>query len=169
MTPLSRFVVGMALVLIDLRVNGLDLVPDVAGWALVLAGLLPLLGRSGWFQVASAAAVVELLVSVFELTSTDNDLTGFIDTLASPVLIFAVTTGIIGATRSEEVRAAGDPVRWTNLVIGLVTILVVIAYRGRTTLEDGVAFVVVFVLVALAAVIWFLAFCWNRRGLPELR
>ena len=168
MTPLTRFVVGMVVVLIDLRINGLDLVPDVVGWVLVLAGLLPLAGRSGWFQVAVAAAAVELLASLFELTTTGNDLTGLIDTLASPVLVFSVTTGIIGAARSEEVRAAGDPVRWTNLVVGLLTILLVIAFRGRTTLEDGVAFVIVFVLLALAAVIWFLTFCWNRRGLPEL-
>jgi hypothetical protein len=168
MTPLARFVLGFLVVLLDLRFNGFDVLPDVVGWILVLLGLGPLLRRSGWFQLAAGAAVLELVVSVAELTQPATELPALVDSVATTVLLFAVTSGVIAGVGSREVRAAGDPVRWTNLVLGVVSIVLVALVEGGGTLEGSTAFVVILVLAALAAAVWFLVFCWQQRQRPEL-
>jgi hypothetical protein len=168
MSPLTRFVLGFLVVLLDLRVGGVDLLPDLVGWILVLLGLVPLLRRSGWFQLAAGAAVLELVVSVAELTQPATGLPALIDSVATTVLLFAVTSGVIAGVGSLEVRAAGDPVRWTNLVLGVVSIILVAVVDGGGTLEASTALIVILVLATLAAVVWFLVFCWQQRAQPEL-
>ena len=168
MSPLTRFVLGFLVVLLDLRVGGVDLLPDLVGWILVLLGLVPLLRRSGWFQLAAGAAVLELVVSVAELTQPATGLPALIDSVATTVLLFAVTSGVIAGVGSQEVRAAGDPVRWTNLVLGVVSIILVALVDGGGTLEASTALIVILVLATLAAVVWFLVFCWQQREQPEL-
>jgi hypothetical protein len=160
-------VVGYVLVLVDLRFNGFDVIPDLIGWALVLWGLLPLLRRSGWFQVAIAAAVVEVFVAAIELTQPAGSLTGLTDIVAGTALVFAVVTGVIATVGRPDVRAAGDPVRWTNLIMGVVAfVLVALVDAGQTVNLRGALPLVVF--VGLGAVVWFLVFCWQQREQPEL-
>ena len=168
MAPLARLVVGYAIVLVDLRFNGFDFVPDLIGWALVLWGLLPLLSRSGWFRVATGAAVVELLVAALEANQSAGSLTGLVDLAASTTLVFAVVSGVIATVDRADVRAAGDPVRWTNLVMGLVAFVLVALVGSGETVDLGGGAILLVVLVGLAAVVWFLVFCWQQRAQPEL-
>ena len=168
MPPLARLVVGYTIVLVDLRFNGFDFVPDLIGWVLVLAGLLPLLGRSGWFQVATGAAVVELLVAALEANRPAGSMTGLIDVAASTTLVFAVVTGVIATVGRADVRAAGDPVRWTNLIMGLVAFVLVALVGGGGTVDLGGGAILLVVLVGLGAVVWFLVFCWKQRAQAEL-
>lgn len=167
-TPLARLVVGYALVLVDLRFNGFDLVPDLVGWGLVLWGLVPLTGRDGWFRLALGAAVVELMLALLGVGQPTGGIALLIDMVATMTFIFAVVTGIITAVDRDDVRAAGDPVRWTNLAVGLMVLFLVAAVDGDQVadLSDGVTLLVV--LAGLGAVVWFLVFCWKQRAQPEL-
>ena len=45
MTPLQKVAMGLVIVLVDAFFAGYDAVPDPVGWAMVLAGLLPLRPR----------------------------------------------------------------------------------------------------------------------------
>ena len=168
MVPLTRLVLGYAVVLVDLRFNDFDLVPDLIGWALVLWGLLALLSRSGWFRVATGAAVVELLVAVLEANHPAGSLAGLIDVAASTTFVFAVVTGVITTVDRADVRAAGDPVRWTNLVMGLVAFVLVALVGSGQAVDLGGGAILLVVLVGLGAVVWFLVFCWKQREQPEL-
>jgi hypothetical protein len=63
MSPVGRIALGLTLVLADLRIGGLDVVPDVLGWVLVVAGLGRLGGRGSgrWRRVRSWAVVTGVL------------------------------------------------------------------------------------------------------------
>ena len=168
MVPLARLVVGYLLVLVDLRIDGFDLVPDLVGWALVLWALVPLTRRSDWFRLALVAAVVELVLSLVEVRQPVGGLALLVDVGAGAAFIFAVVTGIIATVGREEVRAAGDPVRWTNLVMGLVAFVLVTMVDSGQVVDLGGGPILLVVLVGLGAVVWFLVFCWKQRAQPEL-
>jgi hypothetical protein len=166
--PLGRVVVGYLLVLIDLRLSGLDVIPDMAGWVFLLIGLGPLLSRHGWFQLAGAAAALELVMSLFELLQAPTGLAVLVDSLASAALVFGICSGVIAVVSRPQVRATADRIRWISLAIGLVAALFTVP-TGTTSVDGPVALLVVlFVVVALGVMIWFLVFCWKQRGLPEL-
>lgn len=64
---------GLIVALLDLRLNGFDMLPDVVGWALVLVGLTELLGEKKpeggrrEFSLARIAALVALVAEVLLL------------------------------------------------------------------------------------------------------
>jgi hypothetical protein len=63
-TPLQKVAIGLVIVVVSARFGGYDALPDPVGWALVVAGLLPLragLPLGGW---ALALAVAAGLVAV---------------------------------------------------------------------------------------------------------
>jgi hypothetical protein len=168
--PLGRITVGFLVVLVDLRFNGLDIVPDLAGWALVLVGLSSLVGRSGWFQLASAAAAMELVASVFELLQPATGLAALVDAVAGPAVVLGVCSGVMATVANPGVRRTADVIRWLSVVLGLMDL----AFRsaavdGQQDLGGPAALaVVLFVVVALGVLVWFLVFCWRERQRPEL-
>ena len=168
MAPLTRFVIGFVVVLLDFRIDGFDLLPDLVGWTLVLTAVVALRRRSGWFRVAAVAAAIELLVSLTELTQAASELSALVDAVATTVLLFAVTSGVIAGVGTDEIRASGDPVRWTNLVLGVVSVLAVALLAGGGAPDAGTGLVLILVLASLAAAVWFLVFCWRQRSRPEL-
>ena len=170
MPPLGRVVVGFIVVLVDVRFNGLDVIPDVAGWAFVLIGLGPLVGRNGWFQLAAAAAVVELVASCFVLTQAATGLPSLVDAVANPLVVFGVCSGVMATVASPAVRATADAIRWLSVVLGIVDLASRMAVDGQEDVSGLLGLgVVLFVLVALGVMVWFLVFCWRQRTLPELQ
>lgn len=171
MPPLGRITVGLLVVLVDLRFNGLDLVPDVVGWALVLVGLRFLVGRHGWFQLASAAAAIELVVSVFELLQPATGPAVLVDAVAGPAVMFGVCSGVIVTVANPGVRRTADVIRWLSVVLALLDLAFqAAAVDGQQDVGGPAALaVVLFVGVALGVMVWFLVFCWRHRALPELQ
>ena len=170
MPPLGRITVGYLLVLVDIRFNGLDLVPDVAGWVLVLMGLGSLLGRSGWFRLATAAAAIELVASCFELVRPATGLAALVDAVAGPAVVFGVCSGVMATVAAPAVRRTAEAIRWLSVVLGVVDLASRAAFAGQEDVQGLVALaVVLFVVVALGVVVWFLVFCWRQRALPELQ
>lgn len=169
MPPLGRITVGYLLVLVDIRINGLDVIPDLAGWAVVLAGVASLLGRSGWFRLAAGAAAVELVTSAVELLQPPPTLATLVDAVASPAVVFGVCGGVMATVENPTVRATADAIRWLSLALGIVDLAVRALSDGQQDVGGlGALAVVLFVLVALGVMIWFLVFCWRERARPEL-
>ena len=170
MPPLGRVVVGFIAVLVDVRFNGLDVIPDLAGWAFLLIGLGALVGRSGWFQLAFAAAAAELVASFFELTQAATGLPSVVDAVASPLVVFGVCSGVMATVSSPAARATADAIRWLSVVLGIVDLASRVAVDGQEDVSGLLGLgVVLFVLLALGVMVWFLVFCWRQRTLPELQ
>ncbi|THF78801.1 hypothetical protein [Cohnella fermenti] len=55
---------GLALAMFSLRIGGFDLLPDIVGYALVLAGLAKLKDRQSGYRIAWMASIVLLVYSV---------------------------------------------------------------------------------------------------------
>jgi hypothetical protein len=58
---------GYFLILLDFRVNGLDILPDFVGYFLIIAGLAGLSAESVWFGKAKPFAWISLLLSLSDI------------------------------------------------------------------------------------------------------
>ena len=54
---------GLVLVLVDLRLNGFDVLPDVVGWGMVLTGLWAMASLVAEFARARTAALAALVAA----------------------------------------------------------------------------------------------------------
>lgn len=64
MTPLQKIAMGLVIVLVDAFFGGYDGVPDPLGWAMVIAGLLPLRAVLAEGSALVTAAAICLVVSL---------------------------------------------------------------------------------------------------------
>ena len=168
MPPLGKVVIGFLLVMLDFRIEVFDVLPDVVGWVVVLAGLMPLAGRSRGFGVAALAAGVGLLLGLVALVAVPGTALGTLQGLAETVLVFGTCTGVRALVADPQVRRTADLIRWADLAItGVGTALGLTV--GETTVEGAaVGPLLVLVLAGLGVVVWFLVFLWSNRRRPEL-
>lgn len=75
---------GYFLILLDFRVNGLDILPDFVGYFLIIAGLAGLSAESVWFGKAKPFAWISLLLSL------SRHLSGYLSCWFCPDLDLAV-------------------------------------------------------------------------------
>jgi hypothetical protein len=161
--PLGLLVIGLVLVMVDLNVNTIDLVPDLIGWPVALVGLSNLSDRTPWFRVAMASAVLGLAVSVLDLVGGTGSLVFLLDAVSGTGVAFGTCTAIIRLVHAPEVRHTANLIRWWHL--GLIVVsTVLVSLVG----EDLGVLAIVLVVLFLAVVVWFLAFCWKQRNRPEL-
>ena len=168
MPPLGRVVIGFLLVMLDVRIEALDLLPDAVGWVVVLAGLVPLSARSRGFGAAAVAAGVGLLLALVALVSLPGPVLGTLEAIAETVVVFGTCTGIRALVADPRARRTADRIRWADLAItGVGTALGLTV--GETTVEGAaVGPLLVLVLAGLGVVVWFLVFLWSNRRRPEL-
>lgn len=67
---------GFAFVMLDFRLNGLDILPDIVGYAFFIAGLNLLIERNDWFQKSRTFNIVMLILSVFTIYERQAENTG---------------------------------------------------------------------------------------------
>ena len=92
MTPLQKVAMGLVIVLVDAFFAGYDAVPDPVGWAMVLAGLLPLRPRLEGGSGLTMVAGLCLLVSV---ATYPPQVSGLLDeALRSPIALLVVGANI---------------------------------------------------------------------------
>ena len=169
MSPLGKVVIGFLLVVFDFRFEGFDLVPDLLGWLLVLAGLMPLTGRSRGFAVAAVAAAAGALLALPLQLSEPGPVLGFLEAVAQTALVFGTCTGVRALVAEPRVRRTADRIRWADLALTGVGTAIGLVADGDTTV-DGAAVgpLLVLVAAALAVAVWFLVFLWSQREQPEL-
>jgi hypothetical protein len=169
MPPLGKLVVGLLLVIADFRIDGFDVVPDVIGWLVVLAGLLPLAGRSRGFAAAGAAAAVGVLLALPQLVAPPGPLPGFLEGVAETVMVFGTCTGVIALVTDPRVRRTANTIRWADLAVFAVGTVLGLGADGSLTVAGATAgLLLVLVVVTLGIVVWFLVFVWSQRHRPEL-
>lgn len=111
-----RIAWGLLLVLINVRVGGFDLLPDLLGYLLAASGLWTLSERSRFFQAGGAAALLLLIGSIARMMVGEPG-TGFLngqpptilelslrllDMLLRTLLIYGICKGIVSSFSGES-------------------------------------------------------------------
>lgn len=164
MTPLQKVAMGLVIVFVSARFSGYDALPDPVGWALVVAGLLPLRARvplGGWavaLAVLAGAVAVPLVLPAVEERLTPSGQWG----VSLPQILFCVvlcTSLCAVADRAGDKEAARfGLLRWAFVAVGAGPVLV---YGGGV---DALATpVAVLAVLANVALVYYL-FKVSRRG-----
>ncbi len=160
----SQIFWGLLIDLIDFRFNGFDLLPDLIGYALILAGLTKLRPHSRGFRIAWIAAVVLLLLSALQLfgvrgeislTSGERPEAGALGLVslalaANMVFFYGICDGIRqSALERRRLSLAGTArsLWYWNFAIGAITLF---SFPFQLNYEPGVLYLV-FLLLALGS------------------
>lgn len=122
MTSVGAVALGLLLALLDLRISGVDVLPDVLGWLLALSGLTRLVRRHEVFRATWRWAQVTTLLSLADLgraqvTTTTPTMTSTADAAPAGLHGWLVTAyGLSGTVVAvllslalrDVARAAGD-------------------------------------------------------------
>ncbi|RYC13664.1 hypothetical protein [Nocardioides zhouii] len=168
MTPLGMVVAGLVLVVVDFRYNGLDLVPDLVGWAVVLGGLVKLLTRSRWFTAAAIAASGGIAIGLPLLVAESGRLLSAVESVVMVIVVFGTCSGIRDVAAGDRTRHQADLIRWTCLVLTSVALAVGLFVEPTVVTGSAGLVVVVAVLAVLAYVAWLFVFLWTNRDDPAL-
>lgn len=129
MKSLYKIAIGLVLVILDVTVNGFDVIPDVIGWLFVLVGLgderrrLP--GANGLLSVAGVATGVALLLSVPGLMPDDEASILWMLSLPQLVFSFLLCTALATYLPRDAIptrRFAG--LRWVYVFIAVAPVLI---------------------------------------------
>ena len=171
MSPFGKLFWGFLIVLIDIRINGFDLLPDLIGFIMIVVGLGQLTQRNAIFGRARPYAASLLILSALDLFSRTTAESSGLELFGSAGLAFAylIALAVINLMLvfficrgiGEMARAGGateladlSVTRWQFFLFTYVlsTILVIIAATSDSNL---VGLVVVSVIVSLVAAILF--------------
>ena len=133
MKPLATLAWAMLLVVLDLRIDGVDLVPDPVGWVIGAVAANSLSRSAGaseaarlWFRVAALSCAVMVLPAVPEFLGAQHWVLTFVFSVGMTLVVFATCTGIMGTLPAR--RDTANVVRWVDvgtaaalLAVGLVT------------------------------------------------
>lgn len=86
-----NFYWGLLFVMVDFRLNGLDILPDIVGYVLFAIGLNALADRNFHFSKAKLYNIVMIILSVFSIYEEQQQNTGGINILFNP---FGLVIGI---------------------------------------------------------------------------
>ena len=121
---------GLVIVVVDSEIAGLDAVPDVLGWVLVLAGLRVMRSRLPGFGGIAASAVLSGVVSVALLRPAWTDglpeSTGWL--LSLPQLVFTIllcgALAVLARKPAVDVAQRFVALRWLFIVLVVAPALV---------------------------------------------
>ena len=167
MTPPTRILWGLVLIVFDFRIDGLDLVPDLLGWLVIVWGIVPLRDRSGWFDLAMVGAALGALLSIPQLVSAPGPELTMVESLAMTALVFGTCSGIATLVDEASVVRTATVIRWLDL--GLTAVLVLATGLERTVSVWTVSWVLPVGLLALVVFIWFAVFLFTLRRHPALQ
>jgi hypothetical protein len=170
MHPLHRIAWGFLVVLVDLRFAHFDVIPDVLGCALVIAGLTALADRHVGFRVARMAAWGALVTAalfeyVFRVPAGTSD-TGLwvrLDTVLMTVFVFGTCTALRALARKNgdsSTAFGANIVRWLDLALSVVSLAAGAAVgfppEPVQVLGEMIILFLVGVVLIVVDVVWFL-------------
>src|SRR4051794_14859712 len=124
---------GLLVVVIDLKINQLDLLVDPIGWAIALFALLRLRELHPAFGAASAAAALGLAVSVPDWLGVDGLPISLLTGIAVLGLVVAVCTAIMELVPAK--RHVADQLRKWELGLAVAFVPLDLLLR----VDDGAA------------------------------
>ncbi len=157
----------MAVVAVDFRVDGFDLLLDPVGWAVLAVSVGRLADLDGWFTAAASVSWVGALVALPVVTTAEAGASAWVGDLTlllQSMALFSMCTGMIRHLPADHPgRRWLDPVRWVDLAATVIVYgggLVGGAAEAGLALPALVAIVVVFVA--------FVVITWTLREEPPL-
>ncbi len=158
---------GLVMVIVDFRIDGLDIIPDLVGWALCLPALADAASRtrSGWFSLATAGAALGLIGSILGFVDPEESLVVLLETLAMTAVVFGTCSGVIASHPDPRHHATANIIRWMDLALTVVLAVLILAARDGFGIG---AEVLLLAIPAFVLIIWFLVFV-NRIRPEELR
>ncbi|MGB0101586.1 MAG: hypothetical protein WBP61_15010 [Nocardioides sp.] len=154
--PLATVATGLILVVLDFRVQGVDLIPDPVGWVMAALALTALRTIHRGFSVAGVAAWLAVLPSVPEWFGAESAPIAASTALAMLVTQFATCTAVMAV--SPPRAASASAVRWLTLGLGCALLLTAAAATVEPSME---VIAVVMVLALLAVTVWFLVLLYG--------
>lgn len=164
MTPLERVFWGLVVVVVDLRIDSFDLLADPIGWALQLAGFVPLASRSRWLSFAAFASGLGLVLSVLDLLAPGELLPLLMGGLQT-LVTFCACTAIMQLVGPPHARTA-DIIRWLDLGLLVLLVGLVLLVRSGAGVDGGV--VLLLIIPVFAVMIWFLVLVNRVKHHPAL-
>lgn len=167
LAPLRGMAIGLILVVADLRIDGIDVIPDPVGWALVMIAAWQVRSRHAAFRWAFVAGALGLLSSLPGWVGAEGSLLMLLDTLATTGLVFATCTGI-AARSARHGRLAGQ-LRWWDLGLTLPPLLLTpLAVDDSSGLSALVPLVLVWGLAVFVVFVVFLVLLFRvSRAEPQ--
>jgi hypothetical protein len=160
---------GLLIVVVDIRVDGFDLVVDAVGWLLAVIGTGRLRAVDPWFRAAFGGAVVGGIGSLAQVvTGTPGMIQTAVETVAITVVVFGVCTVVARVAALEHPTLAGRAraIRAADVVTSAVSLVLSLLTGGATTVPvmgATVVLVLLFALVTLAVLVCFLVLVWVVR------
>lgn len=147
MRQLRLVLVGSLLVVLDLRVNGVDVLPDPLGWLLAAVALLRLRALHVAFRVACAVSAVGVLVALPGVLGPETGLLAGAVGLLQTVLVLTTCTAVHALLPDDGVGRVAGVLRWVDVVLAVATVPLALL------LADGSAGGAIDVEVALPLVV----------------
>jgi len=125
MTSLQKIAMGLVLTLVDAVIGGYDAVPDVLGWALVVAGLVELRDRinvSTLIPLALVAGLVSLVGLRPSLTEDLPESAGWLLSLPQVLFSYLLCTEVAVLVQDPLARRFRG-LRWAFVVVGVGPVL----------------------------------------------
>ncbi len=197
MTPVGAVALGLVLALLDLRISGFDVLPDVLGWCVAVSGLSRLTRLDGRFGPALRCALLTAVLSLSDLvrgqvTTTTDTMTTTSDAAPAGLHGWLVTGyGVAGVVvvvllslaLRDRARLAGDPplaerfTLFAFLQAGLGVLALLGSVFALLTTDDGsieptgglAALTLAVVVAALAVHVFFLLALRGARERPWLQ
>lgn len=147
---------GLLVVLVDLRVNGPDLVPDPLGWLLALVAVLGLRGWHRGFSLAAAGCGLGLLASLPDWARPDVTWVSTLTTVATTLVVFGTCTALMALVPGR--RAGANAIRWWDLALTAPVVLLGALLPGPPREVHGPVATVLVLVLALAVLLVFVSF-----------
>jgi hypothetical protein len=144
--------IGLIVVAVDLRFNGIDIATDAVGWLVALGSLLSLGKRHLGFRVSGIAAGIGLAAWAADpWLGVDRELAELVELVAQTTIVFATCTALMALVPAKA--SSANLIRWLDLGIGVVALLAIAALRDSAA---AAALVIPLVVVGLGVFVAFL-------------
>jgi hypothetical protein len=151
MDNLRYVALGLIVVAVDLRFEGIDFLTDALGWVVAGASLAGLAQLHAGFRVAAFACLAGLVAWAGDpWLGIDQDITSSVEYVAQTVVAFAVCTALMSVVPKR--RRTADLIRWWDLALSIFIAVLAAALDGETSVTP-------LVLLLIVPVVWvFVAF-----------
>ena len=122
---------GLIAVVVDVRIDGPDLVPDPVAWLVALVGVARLARLHPGFGVAAVGCGLGLLVSLPDWAQPGDGSTGLLTGVAETVVVFGTCTGLIAiltGVAGLDGAGAGGPLTALVVVLAVAAVVVLVCF-----------------------------------------
>ncbi len=162
MRPLRRLgtaATGLIIVLLDFRIQGVDLIPDPIGWVMAALALCSLRPLHGSFYVAGVAAWLAVIPALPEWVGVEGSLITVLTDLALVVVEVATCTALMTVSPARGTTAY--TIRWLSVALSATSALALLA----TSVEPSALILAVVIgLADLIVTAWFLLVLYRVAG-----